>query len=109
VRAPLPVTTVSTSAERTVEARLAPPPAAVGSRPVAPEPTSPTTALTARQLEVARLIARGYTNVQIAESLVVTPGTVANHVAHLLDRLGFDRRAQVASWVVQQGLLDDQV
>lgn len=60
--------------------------------------------LTPRQLEVARLIARGYSNKQIAHELVVTIGTVTNHVEHILNRLGLSCRAQVAAWVVGHGL-----
>lgn len=63
--------------------------------------------LTARQLEVARLIASGCTNAAIAERLVVTRGTAANHVAHILERLKLTCRAQVAVWAVQHGLLLD--
>jgi DNA-binding CsgD family transcriptional regulator len=65
--------------------------------------------LTAREVEVAALIARGYSNRQIADQLVVARGTVANHVAHILEKLGFQSRAQVAAWAVQQqvaGLAD---
>jgi DNA-binding CsgD family transcriptional regulator len=61
--------------------------------------------LTARQREVAALIARGCTNAEIAELLVLTKGTVANHVEHILNRLGFSNRALVAAWAVEQGLL----
>lgn len=57
-------------------------------------------ALTRRQREVARLIARGYTNAQIAEALVVTEGTAANHVAAILQRLELTNRTQVAAWAV---------
>src|ERR1051326_676962 len=42
--------------------------------------------LTPRELEVAQLMAQGHTNQQIADILVVTRGTAANHVAHILDR-----------------------
>src|SRR5687768_15122906 len=45
------------------------------------------TLLTARQQEVAGLLAQGLTNRQIAERLVLTEGTVANHVEHILGRL----------------------
>lgn len=61
--------------------------------------------LTRRQREVAVLIARGLSNAQIAEELVVTPGTAANHVEHILRRLGCRSRAQVAAWAVQNHLL----
>jgi DNA-binding CsgD family transcriptional regulator len=52
--------------------------------------------LTAREREVAELIARGLTNEQIAEQLVVTSGTVANHVAHILAKLGLRSRVEIA-------------
>jgi DNA-binding NarL/FixJ family response regulator len=68
--------------------------------PSAPAPAS-TAPLTRRQFEVARLIARGLSNEQIAQELVLTPGTVGNHVGHILRRLGARNRAQVASWVTQ--------
>ena len=53
--------------------------------------------LTPRQREVAGLIASGLTNLEIAERLVLTPGTVANHVEGILRRLGFRSRTQVAA------------
>ena len=61
--------------------------------------------LTARQVEVAALISRGLTNQGIADELVLTPGTVANHVEHILTKLGFRSRAQVAVWAVERGLV----
>ena len=60
--------------------------------------------LTARQREVAALIARGFSNQQIADRLVLTKGTVANHVEHILARLEARSRAQIAVWAVRQGL-----
>jgi DNA-binding NarL/FixJ family response regulator len=62
-------------------------------------------ALTPRQREVAVLIARGYTNQQIAAALVLTAGTVANHIEHILGRLNCHNRAQIAAWAVQVGLV----
>jgi non-specific serine/threonine protein kinase len=56
--------------------------------------------LTRRESEVAELIARGYTNQQIADALVLTRGTVANHVAHILGKLGVTNRTQVAAHVL---------
>jgi DNA-binding CsgD family transcriptional regulator len=55
--------------------------------------------LTAREFEVARLIARGMTNAEIAEQLFVSPKTVSAHVEHILAKLGVARRAEVAAWV----------
>ena len=80
--------------------------------PSAPIPSEPATGkvdscpLTERQREVAVLIARGCTNQQIAAKLVITSGTAANHVRHILQKLGFQCRAQIAAWAVQQELLD---
>jgi len=60
--------------------------------------------LTARQREVVALIALGLTNAQIAERLVVVPGTVANHVQQILTKLDFQNRSQVAVWAVHHTL-----
>jgi DNA-binding NarL/FixJ family response regulator len=62
------------------------------------------TTLTQRELEVAALVARGLTNRQIANELVITEGTAANHVKHILARLVLDSRVQVAAWVIERGL-----
>jgi DNA-binding CsgD family transcriptional regulator len=60
--------------------------------------------LTAREREVAILIAQGKSNPAIADKLVVTLRTVEAHVTHILRKLGFDSRAQVAGWAVDIGL-----
>jgi DNA-binding NarL/FixJ family response regulator len=57
--------------------------------------------LTPREREVVQLMACGYTNQQIADTLVLTRGTVANHVAHILGKLGVSNRTQVAALVFQ--------
>jgi DNA-binding CsgD family transcriptional regulator len=54
--------------------------------------------LTAREVEVARLIAGGATNREIAATLVISPKTVAAHVEHILAKLGAARRAEIATW-----------
>lgn len=54
--------------------------------------------LTVREFEVARLIAEGLTNAQIAEQLTVSPKTVSAHVEHILAKLGVGRRTEVAAW-----------
>jgi len=61
-------------------------------------------ALTRREREVAALIARGLTNRQIAEEIVVSEWTVDSHVRHILAKLSFRSRAQVARWAGEQGL-----
>ncbi|MFI6321489.1 ATP-binding protein [Nonomuraea sp. NPDC050556] len=55
--------------------------------------------LTAREREIAQLIARGLTNRGIAEELFISPATAARHVANILAKLGFTSRAQVAVYV----------
>ena len=59
--------------------------------------------LTARQLEIAALIAQGLTNGQIAAQIVVSRGTVGNHIGHMLRRLGVKNRAQIAAWMIRHG------
>ena len=55
--------------------------------------------LTPRELQVARLIAGGRSNKEIAAELVISQRTAENHVEHILTKLGFTSRAQVAAWV----------
>ena len=52
-----------------------------------------------RELEVARLVAEGLSNKQIAARLFISDRTVATHVGNILNKLGFNSRAQVASWM----------
>jgi DNA-binding CsgD family transcriptional regulator len=54
--------------------------------------------LTVREFEVARLVADGLTNAQIAAELVVSPKTVSAHVEHILAKLGVGRRTEIAAW-----------
>jgi DNA-binding NarL/FixJ family response regulator len=54
--------------------------------------------LTAREQEVARLVAEGLTNKEIAARLQLSVRTVESHVRHVLARLGFANRTQLATW-----------
>jgi DNA-binding NarL/FixJ family response regulator len=65
-------------------------------------PAGPRAGLTPRQLQIARLIARGLTNKQIADELVISPATVARHIANIFADLDFNVRAQVAAWVAER-------
>ena len=56
--------------------------------------------LTPREMQVARLVAAGRSNKQIAAELVISQRTAEGHVEHILTKLGFSSRAQVAAWVV---------
>jgi DNA-binding NarL/FixJ family response regulator len=60
--------------------------------------------LTAREREVAALIAQGKTSREIADLLVVSERTAEGHVSNILGKLGFTSRAQIAVWVVERGL-----
>jgi predicted ATPase/DNA-binding CsgD family transcriptional regulator len=55
--------------------------------------------LAKREAEVAELIAEGLSNKQIGGRLFISERTVATHVRNILNKLGFDSRAQIASWV----------
>ncbi|HSL76509.1 MAG TPA: AAA family ATPase [Candidatus Limnocylindrales bacterium] len=55
--------------------------------------------LSAREFEVARLVAQGRTNPEIAAALRISRKTVSAHVEHILDKLGVERRAGIAAWV----------
>ena len=57
--------------------------------------------LSARELEVARLVADGLSNPAIAAELFVSRATVKTHVSHILSKLGLQSRAQVAGWVAE--------
>lgn len=60
--------------------------------------------LTAREREVAALVASGLANRAIAERLVVGERTVESHVTNILGKLGFTNRAQIAAWAVAHDL-----
>jgi predicted ATPase/DNA-binding CsgD family transcriptional regulator len=70
-----------------------------------PPPLDAASGLSPREREVAVLIARGHTNREIADRLVITEWTVDTHVRHILSKLGLRSRAQVAAWAVERGLL----
>ena len=61
--------------------------------------------LTAREVEVLGLVARGHTNRQIAQQLMVTPKTVSNHVEHIYTKIGVSSRAAATLYATQHGLM----
>ena len=54
--------------------------------------------LTSREFAVARLVAAGRTNAEIADALGIAPKTASSHVEHILAKLGASRRTEIASW-----------
>jgi NarL family two-component system response regulator LiaR len=71
----------------------------------APERVNPFTELTERELEVLTLIAKGYTNAKIAETLVISLGTVKGHVSNILSKLHLADRTQAAVYAWQEGVV----
>jgi DNA-binding NarL/FixJ family response regulator len=90
---------LSTSVTRRVIAELA--------RRAPAEPARPTALeeLTARELEVLRLMARGRSNAEIADDLVITPGTAKTHVSRILMKLGLRDRVQAVVLAYETGLV----
>ena len=65
---------------------------------------APHATLTAREREVAALVASGLTNKVIAGELVISQATAARHVTNILAKLGFSSRTQIAAWATDQKL-----
>ena len=63
--------------------------------------------LTAREMQVARLLAGGCTNKEIAARLVIAQRTAEGHVERILAKLGFSSRAEIAAWVAASQASDD--
>jgi NarL family two-component system response regulator LiaR len=61
--------------------------------------------LTERELEVLKLIAKGYANDKIAEQLVISVGTVKGHVSNILSKLHLVDRTQAAAYAWQEGIV----
>jgi two-component system response regulator DevR len=61
--------------------------------------------LTEREGEVLTLVARGYTNKKIAAALFVSEKTARNHVSHILEKLGLERRSEAAAFAVEHRLV----
>jgi NarL family two-component system response regulator LiaR len=61
--------------------------------------------LTARELEIARLVANGRSNQEIADELFISLRTVQTHVSNILSKLEVGSRAAVAAYAVRRGLV----
>lgn len=64
--------------------------------------------LTSREIEVLRLLARGLSNRQIAERLVITRKTASTHIEHIYAKVGVSSRAAASLFAVQHGLLPEE-
>jgi DNA-binding NarL/FixJ family response regulator len=86
-------------------------PPETGSKQLPEQPTTAAVpgdaALTPRELQVARLVARGHSNKEIADQLVISQRTAEGHVERILTKLGFTSRAQVAAWAAASHPDDD--
>jgi DNA-binding NarL/FixJ family response regulator len=69
-------------------------------------PTTPDVRITARELEVLRLVARGRQNKEIARDLAVTERTVKFHLSALMRKLGVSNRVEAVSAAIRLGLID---
>jgi len=67
--------------------------------------TDPLEGLTPRELEVLRLLARGLSNPEISDALVISPATTKTHVARVLDKLGLRDRVALTLYAVRRGLV----
>jgi DNA-binding CsgD family transcriptional regulator len=94
--------TVAVLSARVAAGLLFPAPAPLAPILALPAPVDgaagPGGALTRKELEIAELVYQGGTNREIADRLIISERTVDNHVQHILTKLDFHRRAQIAAW-----------
>jgi DNA-binding NarL/FixJ family response regulator len=62
--------------------------------------------MTARELEVLRVVGAGKANKEIAAELGISERTARTHVSNILNKLGLHSRTQAALWAVREGLVD---
>lgn len=70
-----------------------------GASVLAPTVEPSASGLTRREREVAQLVARGLSNREIAAGLVISQRTAETHIEHILAKMGFNSRTQIAAWV----------
>ena len=62
--------------------------------------------LTARELEVLKLVGEGFSNRDIASRLYISENTVKNHLRNILQKLHFENRVQAAAYAIRRGLVE---
>jgi DNA-binding NarL/FixJ family response regulator len=67
---------------------------------------TPTDPLTARELEIVKLVAEGHTSDEIAEALVIAKKTVEHHRSHILEKLGMRDRVDLTRYAIRRGLVE---
>ncbi|GAA3038751.1 ATP-binding protein [Streptosporangium longisporum] len=77
-------------------------------RPVVPVAEAEPSPLTPRETEIAQLIARGLSNRDIATTLTIARRTAEGHVEHIMTKLGFHSRAQIAVWTGERNRTGDR-
>jgi DNA-binding NarL/FixJ family response regulator len=70
------------------------------------DPATAAATLSEREQEVLRMIARGQTNAEVAETLFISEGTVKNHVTHIYAKLEVRTRAEAVAWAWQHGIIE---
>jgi DNA-binding NarL/FixJ family response regulator len=98
-------TTLNRSLATRLLQRLAGEPGGPPGIPLGSRREEPSHPLTPRELEVLGLVAQGQTNREIAESFVISVGTVKNHVEHLIAKLGASDRTQAVVRALEMGLI----
>jgi DNA-binding NarL/FixJ family response regulator len=61
--------------------------------------------LTKREIEILRMIAQGYTNLEIAECLTIGENTVSNRVHRMMKKVGLFRRVHLATYALKEKLI----
>ena len=67
---------------------------------------APAPALTTRELEVLKLVAKGMSNREVADALYISENTVKNHVRNILEKLHLHSRMEAVMYAVRKRLLD---
>jgi DNA-binding NarL/FixJ family response regulator len=86
-------------------ATITPPPQAANGDTSAPKPTSGSSPLSQRELDVLRLVVDGLSNQEIADKLILSVETVKTHMRHIMEKLAVSDRTQAAVKAMREGLV----